>query len=290
MRLACIGALLALAAAAQIPLPSPFLGTSGSGGGGGGGSSVPSFNVTVAGNVLTMAPGKNHDLGNGDSANLCVSTACTITPNVSVTDTGTWYAGVNSANQAMLYCNGITPSDFAIAGFNGSTCTASGPPSDGSFTGTQVAMTSGAFASAPTQYQPTSTGLLAPGTCIAISGATTVAFGSSCLAFATLTDAATVTWATGGVPFSNADLTFTVHSGSRTLNVSGLVNGGSYVAWFKQDATGGEGLILGTGCTWKVSGGGSGAVTPSTGAAAVDVLAFTYDGTNCLANFNKNFN
>jgi hypothetical protein len=85
-------------------------------------------------------------------------------------------------------------------------------------------------------------------------------------------------------------LTFTAHSGNRTLNLTGAVNGGNYVVWFKQDGTGGEGLVLGSGCTWKVSGSGSGAVTLSTGANAIDVLAFTYDGTNCYANFAKNFN
>lgn len=108
--------------------------------------------------------------------------------------------------------------------------------------------------------------------------------------FATLTDAATVTWAIGKQPNANASLTFTVHSGSRTLNITNPVAGGNYVVKIIQDATGGEGLTLGTGCTWKVIGGGSGAVTPSTGANALDILAFTFDGTNCLANYGKNYN
>jgi hypothetical protein len=99
-----------------------------------------------------------------------------------------------------------------------------------------------------------------------------------------------VTWAVASAPFDNKSLTFTTHGGSRTLNITNLVNGGSYVLTLIQDGTGGEGLILGTGCTWKVSGGGSGAITPSTGVSAIDVLAFTYDGTNCYANFAKNFN
>lgn len=116
--------------------------------------------------------------------------------------------------------------------------------------------------------------------------------GSVCApgSFASQTDGATVTWAIGSVICANASLTFTTHGGSRTLNITNPVNGGSYVIWLKQDGTGGEGLTLGSGCTWKVSGGGSGAITPSTGANAIDVLAFTYDGTNCYANFNKNFN
>lgn len=104
------------------------------------------------------------------------------------------------------------------------------------------------------------------------------------------TDAATVTWAIANQYNANASLLFTVHSGSRILNITNPVNGGNYVLKLTQDATGGEGLTLGTGCTWKVIGGGSGAITPSTGANAVDVLAFSYDGTNCLATFGKNYN
>lgn len=109
-------------------------------------------------------------------------------------------------------------------------------------------------------------------------------------AYAAQADGATVTWAIAGALIAKASLLFTVHSGSRTLNLTGLVNGGSYVLKITQDGTGGEGLTLGTGCTWKVSGGGAGAVTPSATANAIDVLAFEYDGTNCLANFNKLFN
>jgi hypothetical protein len=109
------------------------------------------------------------------------------------------------------------------------------------------------------------------------------------LAFVSLTDAATVTWALNGAWFANGSLLFTTTGGSRTLNVTGLVNGGSYVLKLTQGASGSEGLTLGTGCTWKVSGGGAGAITPSTAASAIDVLTFMYDGTNCLANFNKNF-
>jgi len=116
--------------------------------------------------------------------------------------------------------------------------------------------------------------------------------GLAASSWTTLTDGATVTWAIGSVLNAQATLTFTVHSGSRTLNLTGLVNGGFYTAKIIQDSTGGEGLTLGTGCTWKVSGGGGGAVTPSAGANAIDVLSFTYDSgaTACYANFNKNFN
>ncbi len=107
--------------------------------------------------------------------------------------------------------------------------------------------------------------------------------------YSTLTDGATVTWAIGTVVVGNATLTFTTHGGARTLNLTGLVNGGIYTLKLKQDSTGGEGLTLGTGCTWLVYGGGGGAITPSTGANNVDILTWSYDGTNCLVTaFQKN--
>ncbi len=109
-------------------------------------------------------------------------------------------------------------------------------------------------------------------------------------AFSTLTDGATVTWAIGNSSAANQTLTFTTHGGSRTLNITNPVSGGNYVLKIIQDGTGVEGLTLGTGCTWKVIGGGAGAITTSTGANAVDILAFTYDGATCYATFGKNYN
>lgn len=104
------------------------------------------------------------------------------------------------------------------------------------------------------------------------------------------TDDSTVTWAIGSVLNAQATLTFTVHSGSRTLNITNPVIGGNYVLKLIQDATGGEGLILGTGCTWKVAGGGAGAVTLTNAANALDVLTFVYDGSSCLASLLVNLN
>jgi hypothetical protein len=106
--------------------------------------------------------------------------------------------------------------------------------------------------------------------------------------FVTLADSATITWPVGGV--GNAQLTFTAHSGSRTLNVSGLTSGGNYVIELIQDGTGGEGLTGGTGCTWKQMGGGGSTFTLTSTAGARDVVAFTYDGTNCLANVGRAYN
>lgn len=102
-----------------------------------------------------------------------------------------------------------------------------------------------------------------------------------------LTDGSTITWAIGSVPLANATVTI---GGNRTLNITGPLTGGNYVLRLVQDGTGSRTLALGTGCTWKVSGGGGAAITPSTAANAIDILAFYYDGTICYANFNKNFN
>ena len=95
-------------------------------------------------------------------------------------------------------------------------------------------------------------------------------------------DAGTVTWAIASVLNAQATLTFTVHTGNRTLNITNPVVGGNYVLKLIQDATGGVGLVLGTGCTWKVVNGGAGAVTLTNAPNALDVLTFIYDGTNCL--------
>jgi hypothetical protein len=105
--------------------------------------------------------------------------------------------------------------------------------------------------------------------------------------FGALTDGATITWSIGSAFVANATVTL---GGNRTLNITSPVNGGDYVLKVVQDGTGSRTLTLGTGCTWKVSGGGSGAIVPTTTAAAVDILTFTYDGTNCYATFTKNFN
>lgn len=102
----------------------------------------------------------------------------------------------------------------------------------------------------------------------------------------TLTDGVTITWALANHVNQQAKVTL---GGNRTLNITGPTAVGYYTLYVIQDATGSRGLTLGTGCTWKVSGGGAGAITPSTAANAIDVLTFTYDGTNCYANFNKNF-
>lgn len=104
-------------------------------------------------------------------------------------------------------------------------------------------------------------------------------------AFTAQSDGATITWAIGSVLIANASVTL---GGNRTLNVTGMLNGGSYVFKPTQDGTGTRTLTPGTGCTWLVLGGTGGGTFPlSTAANAKDVIAWTYDGTNCLATVGK---
>jgi hypothetical protein len=117
---------------------------------------------------------------------------------------------------------------------------------------------------------------------------TGTAAGLSGITFSTLTDSSSVTWALASAQVANSTLTLVHTTSTRSLNLTGVVNGGSYVVVFKQDSTGGAAATLGTGCTWY-QGGSSGftALTTlalTTTASAINILAFTYDGTNCYAN------
>lgn len=99
-------------------------------------------------------------------------------------------------------------------------------------------------------------------------------------AFSTVSDGSPIAWNLGSVSFANGIVTLNHLTATRALNVTNLVIGGNYVLEVKQDGTGGASLTYGTGCTWLFLGGNK---TNTTTASAVDVLAFTYDGTNCLA-------
>lgn len=100
-------------------------------------------------------------------------------------------------------------------------------------------------------------------------------------AYVALTDGATITWATAGAALSKASVTL---GGNRTLSITGAVNGSSGVLIVKQDATGGRTLTLPAGSIRE-----GGALTLSTAANAVDVLAWEYDGTNYLWTLGKAF-
>lgn len=107
-------------------------------------------------------------------------------------------------------------------------------------------------------------------------------------AFTTLTDSSAVTWAIGSASLANATLTLSHTTTTRTINVTGLVSGGTYLLILKQDSTGGATATLGTGATWY-QGSTTGykpltTLALTTTANAINILAFTYDGVNCYAN------
>ena len=109
--------------------------------------------------------------------------------------------------------------------------------------------------------------------------------------YATLTDGAPITWAIpAGVQLPNATVTLVHTLSTRALNITGLVSGASGVLIIKQDSTGGAALTLGTGCTWKIVGGGAGAIVLTGTANSIDILAWSYDGTNCYGVLDANFN
>lgn len=114
----------------------------------------------------------------------------------------------------------------------------------------------------------------------------TIKGGASALspAFSTLTDGATVTWATGGARVNNAVVTL---GGNRTLDITGEVNGATGVLIVKQDGTGGRTLALPA--SSKVVDGGAGAITLTAAANGVDVLCWFFDGTNFWWTYGKNF-
>jgi hypothetical protein len=110
---------------------------------------------------------------------------------------------------------------------------------------------------------------------------------SSLSAYVTLTDGSPITWATGGIPVTNAKVTLAHATSTRALNLSGLVNGAYGTLFIFQDATGGANITGGTGCTWYVSNPAGGFTATSTffatapGASSVNLLTWSSDGTNC---------
>jgi hypothetical protein len=87
----------------------------------------------------------------------------------------------------------------------------------------------------------------------------------------------------GGQSVTNGIVTLAHGTATRALNVSNLLSGGTYTLIVKQDSTGGAAMTGGTGCTWLTPGGlGTGAFAISTVPNAINIIAFTYDGTNCL--------
>lgn len=107
------------------------------------------------------------------------------------------------------------------------------------------------------------------------------------ITFSSLTDGATVTWPLQGLT-NNAKVAL---FGNRTLDLTGLVAGMSGTLEVIQDTSGNRTLgVPSSDCTNKIINGGAGAFALSTAANAVDMLAFTYDGTDCFWTIGNNYN
>lgn len=102
--------------------------------------------------------------------------------------------------------------------------------------------------------------------------------------YVTLTDGATITWAVS-LGVNNAVVTL---GGNRTLSITGATNGMMGTLWVNQPSSGGP-FTLALPAGSKVIYGGGGAVLLSTAASAVDVLTWTYNGTNFLWTYGRNF-
>lgn len=97
----------------------------------------------------------------------------------------------------------------------------------------------------------------------------------------TLTDAASIAWDLSlGVM-----ATVTLTDNRALANPTNLVNGASYILIVKQDGTGNRTLSFGS--AYKFPSGTD--PTLSTGANAVDIIAFICDGTNLYGSFLGNF-
>jgi hypothetical protein len=120
------------------------------------------------------------------------------------------------------------------------------------------------------------------GTTIAIANGGT---GNTTMAYTTLTDGATITWTVAGL-INSAVVTL---GGNRTLAFSGLTAGMTGTLVVKQDGSGSRTLTLPSGTTNKVINAGAGAVVLTTAASAIDVLTFTYDGTNVYWTYGNNY-
>lgn len=97
----------------------------------------------------------------------------------------------------------------------------------------------------------------------------------------TLTDGASIAWDLS----LGAMATVTLTDNRALANPTNLVNGATYLLIIKQDANGNHTLSFGD--AYRFAGGTD--PTLSTGANAVDIIAFLCDGTNLYGSFQGNF-
>lgn len=198
----------------------------------------------------------------------------------SFTGNGSGLTNLNASNLSIGTVPASALSGTYSVNISGNAATATSAVSSG------TAATAGGLAASPVQCSAGfATGIAANGN--ANCAALTADLGSL-----TYSPGGATTFAAAGA-VSAAAVVIATHSTATTFIPTQLVKWGSYQVEILQDSTGGHvTFTLGTtgACsTWKVSGGGSGAITLTSSANAVDVLFFTFDGTNCVATLLNNF-
>lgn len=107
-------------------------------------------------------------------------------------------------------------------------------------------------------------------------------------AFATITQSGATLSATCDTKKTEQNWTTLLTANVTTFTVSSVFNGAKGNLIIKQDGIGSRTLVLPA--SSKVVSGGGGVITLTTSPNAIDVLAWTYDGTNYLWTYGKNFN
>ncbi len=208
----------------------------------------------------------------------------------SVTDSSTNVAGGTisggGSNHVWAYCNGTNWIVASGLGSGGGTGTITSITFSAPFSSTATPCVTTCTVTGPTLV--TSAAALALN--FPMAGASGQQSKTISLAPTVLSDAASVTWSINSSYAANASLSLAHTLATRQLNIGSPLTGGTYVIRLVQDATGGAAITLGTGCAWKVIGSGSGAITLTSTANAIDILTFYYDGTNCYANLGPNYN
>jgi hypothetical protein len=124
---------------------------------------------------------------------------------------------------------------------------------------------------------------------VAFSGGSVITINSIVDSFYVEPSSTAVTWNVSGNS-SNYELTLTANT---TLNLNNVRNGDYGTIILTQDSGGNRTVTLGTvngaAATHKVVNGGAGLVSLTTTANAIDILSFTYDGTNMYWNKGLNY-
>lgn len=249
------------------------------------GAAVPNTPIAGGIGINNVSPNGWFYWYGGAAFKYAVASA-TSTQDLSALATGVLH---NTTTTGVLSSSAIVSADLSITG---TTCTnqfVSAISSSAAGTCTTVTLAGAQFANqgtTTTVLHGNAAGNPSFGAIVAadITTATITAAKMAATTFDSQTDAATITWAIASV--LNAQATVTL-GGNRTLNITNPVVGGNYVFKITQDGTGSRTLTKGSGCTWKELGSSAATFGLSTAASAIDVLTFTYDGTNCLASVGK---